>query len=44
MLAVSGQTIFHITLLAATLCLIKILIFNNFDKYKYLFMIVFVNS
>ena len=42
MLAVSGQTIFHVTLLAATLCLIKIAIFNNFDKYKYLFMAVFM--
>jgi hypothetical protein len=42
MLAVSGQTIFHVTLLASTLCLIKILIFNNFDRYKYLFMIIFL--
>ena len=42
MLAVSGQTIFHVTLLASTLCLIKIAIFNNFDKYKYLFMAVFM--
>lgn len=42
MLTVSEQSIFHVTVLASAICVIKILIFNNFDKYKYLFMFTFI--